>query len=68
LAYRNGGGAFLIPYLLALVLIGVPLFVLELAIGQHFRRGAIGAMQALSPASVSVPSFSAMRGWQAAAS
>ncbi|XP_067651013.1 sodium- and chloride-dependent glycine transporter 2-like [Haliotis asinina] len=38
---RNGGGAFLIPYLVCLVLVGLPLFFLEIAIGQFSGRGAL---------------------------
>ncbi|XP_046360452.2 sodium- and chloride-dependent creatine transporter 1-like [Haliotis rufescens] len=38
---RNGGGAFLIPYLTCLVLIGLPLFFMEIAIGQFSGRGAV---------------------------
>jgi NSS family neurotransmitter:Na+ symporter len=39
LAYDNGGGAFLIPYLIALVTAGVPLLILEFGIG-HERIGS----------------------------
>lgn len=42
LAQKNGGGAFLIPYSIALLFLGLPLFILELAIGQRLRKGSIG--------------------------
>uniref|UniRef100_A0A8C2X9D7 Transporter n=1 Tax=Cyclopterus lumpus TaxID=8103 RepID=A0A8C2X9D7_CYCLU len=45
----HGGGAFLIPYLIALVFEGLPLLYLELAIGQRFRMGSIGVWNSISP-------------------
>ncbi|MCB9747265.1 MAG: sodium-dependent transporter [Candidatus Omnitrophica bacterium] len=39
LCYKNGGGAFLIPYTIALLVVGIPLMILELGIG-HKMRGA----------------------------
>jgi len=41
LCYRNGGGAFLIPYLLALVAVGFPVMFLEMAFGQFASLGTI---------------------------
>nr|XP_012996301.1 sodium-dependent neutral amino acid transporter B(0)AT3 isoform X3 [Cavia porcellus] len=49
LCQTYGGGAFLIPYLIALVFEGIPLFHIELAIGQRLRRGSIGVWTAISP-------------------
>lgn len=40
LAYKNGGGAFLIPYGIALFTVGIPLMILELSIGHKFRASA----------------------------
>lgn len=41
LCYRNGGGAFLIPYVLSLALVGLPAFFMELAFGQFASLGPI---------------------------
>jgi hypothetical protein len=39
LCYKNGGGAFLIPFLIFLFVIGIPLMYLELCVGQFTSRG-----------------------------
>lgn len=41
LCYRNGGGAFLVPYLLMLWLCGIPLFFMETTLGQFGSTGCI---------------------------
>ncbi|XP_053740617.1 sodium-dependent neutral amino acid transporter B(0)AT2 [Synchiropus splendidus] len=49
LCQKNGGGAYLVPYVILLILIGIPLFFLELAVGQRIRRGSIGVWNYISP-------------------
>ena len=46
----NGGGAFLIPYFLMLVLLGIPAFYLEVHIGKIAQVGPLNAMHRLVPA------------------
>ncbi len=40
---KYGGGAFLIPYIIMLLVLGIPLLILEFAIGQRMQLGAIGS-------------------------
>ncbi|KFW85804.1 Sodium-dependent neutral amino acid transporter SLC6A17, partial [Manacus vitellinus] len=42
-------GAYLVPYLVLLIIIGLPLFFLELAVGQRIRRGSIGVWNYICP-------------------
>ncbi len=39
-AYESGGGAFIIPYLFALLTAGIPLLILEYTIGHKYRGSA----------------------------
>lgn len=39
----------MIPYLILLVLEGMPLLLLEFAIGQRLRKGSVGVWRAISP-------------------
>ncbi|CAK8698151.1 sodium- and chloride-dependent neutral and basic amino acid transporter B(0+)-like [Clavelina lepadiformis] len=45
LAFENGGGAFLIPYVIMLVFAGLPIFFLECALGQFSSLGPISAFK-----------------------
>lgn len=43
IAFQNGGGAFVIPYLIVLLIIGRPVYYLEILLGQFSGRGCIKA-------------------------
>ena len=35
--YSNGGGAFYIPYIVAILLMGIPFLILEYGVGYNFK-------------------------------
>ncbi|XP_034447726.1 sodium- and chloride-dependent creatine transporter 1 isoform X1 [Hippoglossus hippoglossus] len=43
LCYKNGGGVFLIPYLIIVFIGGIPVFFLEIALGQFMKQGGVSA-------------------------
>lgn len=48
LAAKHGGGAFLMVYLIAMLVIGIPLLMMEISIGRKMRAGAPGALGGLN--------------------
>ena len=47
LAAKHGGGAFLMVYLLAMLMIGIPFLMMEISIGRKMHRGVPGAFRAI---------------------
>ncbi|XP_039442457.1 sodium-dependent nutrient amino acid transporter 1 isoform X2 [Culex pipiens pallens] len=41
IALENGGGAFVIPYIIVLLLVGKPVYYMEMIIGQFSSRGSV---------------------------
>ena len=48
-AYDNGGGAFIIPYLIVLFFIGRPFYLLELSLGQFASSGCVKVWDLIPP-------------------
>lgn len=47
---QNGGGAYLVPYLIAALICAVPMLVLELAVGRRLRTDVVSAFRAVDVA------------------
>ncbi|WP_100445669.1 sodium-dependent transporter [Glycomyces xiaoerkulensis] len=47
-AYENGGGAFLLPYLVALLTAGIPLLIMEFTLGRRYKGSAPVAFRRLN--------------------
>ena len=46
---ENGGGAFLLVYLLSVIIVGIPVMLAEFSIGTHTRKSPVKAYNQLSP-------------------
>ncbi|XP_030856401.1 sodium-dependent serotonin transporter-like [Strongylocentrotus purpuratus] len=49
ICYKNGGGAFLVPYALMAIFGGVPFLYMEMALGQYQRTGCITVWRRICP-------------------
>ena len=45
---ENGGGLFVLIYIVCIFLIGFPVFIAELVLGRAAQRGAVGVFASLS--------------------
>jgi len=54
LAYENGGGAFLIPYVIILILVGKPMYFMEAALGQFGQVGPLAIWIEMLPCAMGV--------------
>ncbi len=64
-AGENGGGAFVLVYLLCIALIGIPIMSAEIMLGRAGRRSPINSMQALAARSGASPLWELI-GWMGA--
>lgn len=63
LVYKNGGGVFLIPYVTMLIFGGIPLFFLELCLGQYVKKGPITVWNKICPSMKGVGYCSILISW-----
>ncbi|XP_053771444.1 orphan sodium- and chloride-dependent neurotransmitter transporter NTT5 isoform X2 [Desmodus rotundus] len=49
LCFHNGGGSFVLIYIVLLFLVEIPLLLLEMAAGQRMHQGSIGVWKVISP-------------------
>ena len=47
--YQNGGGTFVLPYIIMLFLVGIPVFFMELALGQYAGLSATKIYNRMAP-------------------
>ena len=47
--YSNGGGSFFIPYLIAILIMGIPFLILEYGVGFTFRESFSSIMKKIDP-------------------
>lgn len=63
LAAKHGGGAFLLVYAFAMLVMGIPLLAAEISVARHTRRAAPGSMRIINKKAESVGWMSVANGW-----
>ena len=48
IAGENGGAAFLLVFLMSVLVVGIPVMLAEFAVGRHTKKNAVGAFRSLS--------------------
>jgi len=48
IAGKHGGAAFLLVFLLSVLVVGIPVMLAEFAVGRHTKKNAVGAFRTLS--------------------
>lgn len=52
IAGKHGGGAFVLFFILCILIVGIPIMIAEMVIGRHTRRDPVGAFRTLRPRSL----------------
>jgi SNF family Na+-dependent transporter len=47
LTFKHGGVTFILAYAIALFVVGIPMLILELTLGQKMQRGSAGALRGI---------------------
>ncbi|PAV06685.1 sodium-dependent transporter [Methanosphaera cuniculi] len=47
--YTNGGGAFFIPYIIAILILGIPFLIMEYGLGYHFKDSLSNILKKIKP-------------------
>ena len=55
--YANGGGAFYIPYIVAILLMGVPFLILEYGVGYNYKSSFAKALTKINSRSIEILFF-----------